>query len=83
MSQSDKDNSVLAAGAGALTGGASAVGAVAALGVPGLGAAGITSGLATVGTIVGGGMSAGLILTAAAPVAVGAVAYSLYKWLKD
>lgn len=32
---------------------------------------------------VGGGMAAGLVVTAAAPVAIGAAAYGLYKWLKD
>lgn len=83
MSQGDKDHSVVAAGAGAVTGGAGAVGAVAASGVAGLGATGITSGLAAVGSVVGGGMGAGLIITAAAPIAVGAAAYGLYKWLKD
>jgi hypothetical protein len=51
--------------------------------VPGLGAAGVTSGLAAVGSVVGGGMVAGLAVTAAAPLAVGAAAYGLYKWLKD
>ena len=63
---------------------AGAVGTVAAAGsVAGLGAAGITSGLAAVGSVVGGGMAAGLAVTAAAPVAIGAAAYGLYKWLKD
>ena len=33
--------------------------------------------------VVGGGMAAGLAVTAAAPVAIGAAAYGLYKWLKD
>jgi len=79
----EEQKATAAAGVGASVGGAGAVGAVAALGVPGLGATGITSGLAAVGTIVGGGMGAGLLVTAAAPVAVGAAAYGLYKWLKD
>jgi len=73
----------VAGGAGAATGAAGAVGAVSALGVSGLGATGITSGLAAVGGVVGGGMAAGMAVTAAAPIAVGAVAYGLYKWLKD
>jgi len=48
------------AGADGATGGvATSVGAVAALGVPGLGATGITSGLAAVGSVVGGGMTTG------------------------
>ncbi|MBC3832864.1 hypothetical protein H8K33_15245 [Undibacterium amnicola] len=77
------ENETKVVGAGATTGGVGAVGAVAALGVPGLGATGITSGLAAVGSVVGGGMGMGLIITAAAPVAVGAAAYGLYKWLKN
>ncbi|SHE67825.1 lecithin retinol acyltransferase family protein [Acidocella aminolytica] len=46
----------------------------------GLGAAGITSGLATIGSIVGGGMAAGTIMVMAAP-AVAALAggYGAYK----
>lgn len=80
----NKEEQATAAGAaGATAGGAGAVGAIAALGVPGLGATGITSGLATLGTIVGGGMGAGVIITAAAPIAVGAAAYGLYKWYKS
>ncbi|CDS47972.1 hypothetical protein [Polaromonas sp. CG9_12] len=50
--------------------------------VAGLGAAGITSGLAAVGSLVGGGMAAGLVVTAAAPIAVGALGYGLYKGIK-
>lgn len=79
----EEQKATVAAGAGATAGGTGAVGAVAALGVPGLGATGITSGLAAVGSVVGGGMGAGLLVTAAAPLAVGAAAYGLYKWLKD
>lgn len=72
------------AGATGATGGAiGSVGAVAALGVPGLGATGITSGLAAVGSLFGGGMATGLFVTAAAPVALGAAAYGLYKWFND
>jgi hypothetical protein len=44
-----------------------------------LSATGITSGLAAIGSIVGGGMATGLVITATAPVAVGAAAYGLYK----
>ena len=78
----EEQKATAVAGAGATAGGVGAVGAVAALGIPGLGATGITSGLATVGSIVGGGMGAGLLITAAAPLAVGVVSYVLYKWLK-
>jgi len=48
-----------------------------------LSAVGITSGLATVGSVVGGGMAAGVVITAAAPLVVGAAAYGLYKWIND
>lgn len=77
MSDIDK-NAAKAGAVGAAAGAAGSVGAVS-----GLGAAGITSGLATVGSVVGGGMAAGLAVTAAAPVAIGAAAYGLYKWWKS
>ncbi|MEA5574302.1 lecithin retinol acyltransferase family protein [Calothrix sp. UHCC 0171] len=66
---------------GAVTGTVGAVGAVAASGsVAGLSAAGITSGLAAVGGIVGGGMAAGVAITAAAPaVTAAAVGYGAYQ----
>ena len=78
-----EEEAIGAGAAGATSGAAGSVGAVAALGVPGLGATGITSGLAGVGSLVGGGMATGLAITAAAPVAFGAAAYGLYKWYKD
>lgn len=72
--------------AGAATGTAgvgASIGTVAAAGsVSGLGAAGITSGLAAVGSVVGGGMLAGLAITAATPVVAAAAGYGLYKWIK-
>ena len=68
---------------GVAVGSAASVGTIAVAGtVTGLGACGITSGLATVGGVVGAGMATGLVITAAAPFAVGAVAYGLCKWLK-
>lgn len=79
----EEKEATCAAAAGATTGTAGSVGAVAALGVPGLGATGITSGLAGVGALFGGGMATGLVVTAAAPLAIGAAAYGLYKWLND
>lgn len=82
MSDTDKGAAVTAGVAG-VTGAAGSIGTVAAAGsVTGLGAAGITSGLAAVGSVVGGGMAAGLLITAAAPIAIGAAGYGLYKWLK-
>jgi hypothetical protein len=80
---SNDNGAAVTAAAGAAVGGAGAISAVAAAGpVAGLGAAGITSGLAAVGSVVGGGMAAGLVITAAAPLAVGAIAYGVYKWVK-
>lgn len=83
MSQCDDDHSGKVAAGGATVGAGGAIGTVAALGVPGLGATGITSGLAAVGALAGGGMATGLAITCAAPIAIGAAAYGLYKWLKD
>ena len=56
---------VLLGALGAGLGGAGSFAALYALGVTGLSAAGITSALATAGTIVGGGMSAGIFVLAA------------------
>lgn len=79
----DKE-AAIAGAVGGTAGVAGSIGAIAAAGtVSGLSANGITSGLAAIGSIAGGGMTAGLIITAAAPVAVGAGAYVLYKWLKS
>ena len=83
MGDVDKGAAKAGIAAGA-AGAAGSVGTVAAAGsVAGLGATGITSGLAAVGGAVGGGMAAGLAVTVAAPVALAAVGYGLYKWLKD
>jgi Lecithin retinol acyltransferase len=70
---------------GAIAGSAGAVAAVSALGLPGLSAAGISSGLATIGAVVGGGMAAGTMIAVAAPAAAAAVlGYLIYRlalWL--
>ena len=80
MSSNDKKVAVVGTAAGT----AGSVATVSTAGaVSGLGANGITSGLATVGSVVGGGMATGLAISVAAPLAVGAVAYGLYQWLKD
>jgi hypothetical protein len=59
--------------------------AVSALGVPGLSEAGISSGLAVIGSLVGGGMRHGVMAVIAAPalfaLAVGFGVYLLWKWL--
>lgn len=80
---SNTDNSGKVAAGGAVAGAAGSIGSISALGVPGLGATGMTSGLATLGSVAGGGMATGLVIACVAPVAAGVVAYGLYKWLKD
>lgn len=72
---------------GAVAGTAASVSAVAAAGaVSGLSAAGITSGLAAVGAAVGGGMAAGVVVTAAAPAVaaagIGYGSYRIWKWYR-
>lgn len=62
--------------------GASTVGGIGYL-AAGASAAEITGALATAGSLVGGGMAAGVAVTAAVPLAIGGIAYGLYKWLKD
>jgi hypothetical protein len=79
--KADVDRSAIAAGGSALLGAGGAVGAVAALGVPGLGATGISSGLATGGALVGGGMAVGVAVTVAAPVVAGAVGECLARYV--
>lgn len=86
---SDAERSARKAGRVAAAGGgvAAVVGSVAAVSsagsVAGLSAAGVTSGLAALGATVGGGMFAGVALTAAAPAAaavgVGLAIYGLTK----
>jgi hypothetical protein len=56
--------------------------AVSALGVPGLSAAGISSGLAVLGSVVGGGMIVGVSVAAAIPIAAGAAGYAVIKGIK-
>lgn len=66
---------------GTFAGTTGTVGTIAAAGsVAGLSGAGITSGLAAIGSVVGGGMSAGIAVTVAAPaVATIAISYGAYK----
>jgi hypothetical protein len=66
---------------GTIPGTTGTVGTIAAAGsVAGLSGAGITSGLAAIGSVVGGGMSAGIAVTVAAPaVATIAISYGAYK----
>lgn len=60
------------------------VGTAAGIGVAtaGASAATLTTGLASIGAIVGGGMATGIVMTAAAPVVVGAAAYGVAKGIK-
>ncbi|MEA5523324.1 hypothetical protein [Limnoraphis robusta] len=66
---------------GAIGGSAATIATVSSAGsVAGLSAAGITSGLATIGRIAGGGMVAGLAVSASVPVVTAAtVGYGAYK----
>ena len=68
-------------GVGTMAGATGTVGTIAAAGsVAGLSGAGITSGLAAIGSVVGGGMSAGIAVAVAAPaVATVAISYGTYK----
>jgi hypothetical protein len=70
-----------ASAVGALGGSAAGVAAVSAVGsVAGLSAAGISSGLATIGAVVGGGMAAGSVVVIAAPaIAAAGVGYGAYR----
>lgn len=80
----DNQEATIAGAVGTALGAAGSLSTVAVSGsVFGLGATGITSGLATIGGVVGGGMASGLVVAVAAPVAVGAVTYGLYRWFKD
>ena len=81
---SDESTATKVAAAGATAGAAGTLATVSAVGTTaGLGVTGVTSGLAAVGSVAGGGMVSGLVITAAAPIAIGAAAYGLYKWLSD
>ena len=88
FTESDPDKvEVFASGVivGGIGGSAATIATVAAAGVvKGLSAAGISSGLAAIGSTVGGGMVAGLAVSAAVPVtsaaAVGLLAYKSWQY---
>jgi hypothetical protein len=74
---------ILSIGSGSTAGGASAIlGVMAGAGEGLAGAAALTHGLAVVGSIVGGGMLAGLFVVAASPMAGGAFGYGTYRLYK-
>lgn len=73
---------------GAAGGVAGSIATISAAGTTaGLSGAGIASGLAAIGGTVGGGMTAGVVIATAAPVAaaaaVGVGLYKIVKWIKD
>lgn len=69
-------SALLGSGTGAAAGSLAALGA---LGVSGFSAAGITSGLATAGALVGGGMVAGIGVLAAPVAILGITGYAIAK----
>lgn len=72
-------SALLGSGAGA----AGSLAALGALGVSGFSAAGITSGLATAGALVGGGMVAGIGVLAAPVAILGITGYAIAKKRKN
>lgn len=73
----------VATAVGAVVGGAGSLGALSSLGVAGLSAPGITSGLAAAGSIVGGGMVAGIGVLAAPVAILGVTGYALARRRKS
>ncbi|NCF08686.1 hypothetical protein DK872_25920 [Kosakonia sp. MH5] len=73
----------VAALAGSGVGAAASFGALYTLGTTGVSAAGITSGLATAGSIVGGGMVAGIGVLAAPVAILGIGGYAVFKHRKN
>lgn len=73
----------LAAALGSSAGAAGSLGALYMLGMTGLSGAGITSGLATAGALVGGGMVAGIGVLAAPIALLGIGGYALMKSRKN
>lgn len=67
---------------GGVLGFGSITAAISALGIPGLSGAGISSGLAALGTLVGGGMVAGVLVATAIPIVSAAVGFGLIKGVK-
>ena len=86
MTEKKKKGKWAAAGStatGGTAGGVAAVSGVVVGAAEGTaGAAALTSGLATVGSIVGGGMFAGVCVVAVAPIVGGALGYGCYRLYK-
>jgi hypothetical protein len=82
MAQKEKISDTIGAVGGTTLGFGAITAAISALGVPGLSAVGITSGLAVLGSLVGGGMLVGVSVAAAIPLAAGALGYGIIKAIK-
>ncbi len=81
--QKEHISEALGTAGGGILGFGSISAAISSLGVvSGLSAAGMTSGLAALGTVVSGGMFAGVMVAAAIPIAAGAAGYALIKGVK-
>lgn len=80
--QKEKYSETIGTISGGGLGFASITAVVGSLGYAGLSAAGITSGLATLGGIIGGGMVAGISVIAAIPLAGLAAGFGLIKGIK-
>lgn len=78
----EKLSDALGAVGGGTIGFASVSGAVSVLGLAGLSAAGISSGLAALGSVIGGGMAAGVPVAAALPVAAAGIGYGAVRAVK-
>ena len=81
-----KDSSmpdILGAALGAGAGGAASFAALWGLGTTGLSAAGITSALAAAGSLVGGGMVAGIAVLATPAVILATVGYAIFSRMRE
>jgi len=76
----DEKGALISVGSGSISGSASAITGIALGASEGAaGAAALASGLSTVGSVVGGGMMAGIGVVCAAPILGGVAFYGIYK----
>jgi len=81
--EKEKISAIIGTTGGGVLGFGAVTAAVSAAGITGLSAAGITSGLAAIGSfVVGGGMVAGLIVTAGIPIVAAGAGYGIVKGIK-
>lgn len=79
----DATGTLISMGSGGVAGSISAIAGVSVAAAEGaVGAAALTSGLAGVGTLVGGGMAAGLGVVACAPLLGAGACYGIYRIIK-